>query len=180
MNQQIKFFFQDIKRMLGKNKIRLIHIWLSRVFWGIFLYRIERSGYLLFGNSYKYIRIIFIPVFNLIQAYSNIDINYRADIGGGFIVLHPSMGVVISGFAVIGNSLSLTGGNVIGIRKECKPGDFKIGDYCSLGANAVILGPVILGNGISVGALACVVKNCNADNATLLGIPAKEYKEVHK
>lgn len=90
MRQQIKYFGQDLTRMLGKYKIRILHIWLSRVFWGIFLYRLERGLFLLIGKPYEIIRVIFIPIFNIIQAYSNIDLNYKSDIKGGLLVLHPS------------------------------------------------------------------------------------------
>jgi len=37
-------------------------------------------------------------------------------------------------------------------------GSFVIGDDCSLGANATIIGPLILGERIKVGASACVIK----------------------
>jgi len=48
-----------------------------------------------------------------------------------------------------------------------------IGDNCSLGANAVILGPVRLGNDIEFSASALVVNDCPDDNFLLLGVPAK-------
>ena len=174
MIQQIKYFGQDLKRMLGKYKIRILHIWLSRVFWGIFLYRFERALYLLIGKPYELIRVLFIPIFNLIQAYSNIELNYKSDIKGGLLVLHPSTGIVISGLSVIGKNLTLTGGNIIGARPGCKYGEIKIGDNCSLGANAVILGPIELKNGINIGASACVIKDCLIDNSTLIGVPARQ------
>lgn len=172
MIEQIKYFRQDIKRMVGKYKIRILHIWLSRVFWGVFLYRLERSLYLLFGKSYKLIRVLFIPIFNAIQAYSNIELHYKSDIKGGLLVLHPSTGVVVSGLAVIDQNLTLTGGNMIGARSGCKYGDIKIGSNCTLGANAVVLGPIILANGIEIAASACVIKNCLKENSTLIGVPA--------
>lgn len=173
MIKQMKYFGEDLRRILGKYKIRILHIWLSRVFIGIFIYRLERGMYLSIGKPYEILRILFLPIINLLHAYSNIEINYKADIKGGLLVLHPSVGIVISGLSVIGQKLTLTGGNVIGVRSGCKYGELKIGDNCSLGANAVILGPVELGNNINVGALACVVKNCLTNNTTLIGIPAK-------
>lgn len=41
-----------------------------------------------------------------------------------------------------------------------------------MGANAVIIGPVVIGNNVTVGASACVVKNAE-DGAVLVGVPAK-------
>lgn len=173
MKQQFLFFFEDVRRMLGKNKYRIFFIWLSRSFVGLFLYRTERGLLLTFGKLYELVRIFFLPVINLIQAYSNLDIHYKADIKGGLSILHPSMGVVISGKSIIGNNLTLTGGNVIGINKKTEKGNFVIGNNCELGANAVVLGPIILGDNIKIGALACVVKNCLTSNVTLVGIPAQ-------
>ncbi|GMV77426.1 MAG: hypothetical protein AMXMBFR79_05610 [Chitinophagaceae bacterium] len=171
---QINYFIQDVKRMLGKHKIRILHIWLSRAYCGIFIYRLERNLYLLLGEPYGVVRIIFIPILNIFYAYSNIEINYKANIKGGILVLHPAVGVVISGLSVIGSNITLTGGNIIGARKGCKKGDIIIGNNCELGANAVILGPVEITNNVSIGASACVVKNCTTDGAALIGVPAKE------
>lgn len=172
MNQLI-LFTKDVRNLLGRHKIRIIHIWMSRAFCGIFIYRWERSFYVLMPNLYKYLRIPFIPFLNLIQAYSNIDIHYEAQIDGGITIFHPSVGIVISGKSIIGKNLSLTGGNIIGIKRKCKKGDFIIGDNCSLGANATIIGPLKLGNNIAIGASACVIKDCVTDNVTLIGVPAK-------
>lgn len=171
---QLTFFTQDVKRMLGKYKIRILHIWLSRVFWGVLMYRIERSLFLIFKKYYGILRVPFIPIFNIFYAYSNLDINYRADIKGGILVLHPAVGVVISGQSVIGKNLTLTGGNVIGAKTKCEPGSFVIGDSCSFGANATLIGPLVLGNNIDVGASACVVKDCVEDGSILIGVPAKK------
>ena len=164
--------------MLGRQKLRILFIWLSRSFWGIGLYRLERGLYLTFGGIYKYLRVLLLPLLNLVQAYSNVDIHYQADIKQGILILHPSIGIVISGKAVIGSFLTLTGGNTIGIRKNCDPGKLIIGNNCSIGANAVILGPIQLGDNISVGALSCVLYDCLENNSTLVGVPAKVIKKI--
>ncbi|RLD59978.1 MAG: serine acetyltransferase [Bacteroidetes bacterium] len=170
MGGQIAYFKKDVKRMLGKHKIRILHIWLSRSFLGIFLYRFERSLFLLFGDLYGFIRVPFIPIQLILQSYSNIDIHYKANIKGGLLVLHSSVGCVISGQVVIGENLTLTGGNVIGVSNNNK--SFIIGDNCSLGANATIIGPLVLGNFIKIGASACVVKDCLENGSVLVGVPA--------
>ena len=177
---QVRFFLEDLKRMLGKHKIRIIHIWLSRSFMGIFMYRLERSLFLIFGHTYRFLRIPFIPIFNLLQAYSNIDIHYKSDIKRGLSILHPSVGCVISGNAKIGQNLTLIGGNVIGIKKMCDGNNFLIGNNCTLGANATIIGPIKLGNYIEIGASACVVKDCLTNNSILVGVPAEILKNKNK
>jgi serine acetyltransferase len=170
---QFSYFLQDISRILGKKKYRLLLVFFTRAFWGLFLYRAERGGYLVFGKFYPFIRLPFIPIFMISQSFSNIDIHYKAAIKGGILILHPSVGIVISGRATIGKNLTLTGGNVIGLNGNSKENDFIIGDNCNLGANAVVLGPIILGNSITVGASACVTKSFENDSVVLVGVPAR-------
>ena len=41
----LKYFLRenkDIKSILGMHEIRILTIWLSRVFWGILVFRVER------------------------------------------------------------------------------------------------------------------------------------------
>jgi serine O-acetyltransferase len=179
MKTQLLYFIQDVKRMLGKQKLRLIHIWLGRCFWGVFIYRFERGFFLTFGKAYKILRLPLIPIINLLQAYANIDINYQADVKGGIIVLHPSAGAVVSGNSIIGSNLTLSGGNIIGIRSWCKWGELVIGNNCNMGANAVILGPIKIANNVAVGASACAVKDCLIENVSLIGVPASvHYKGI--
>lgn len=172
-NIQLAYFYHDVRRMLGSHKIRIFYIWLSRSFAGVGLYRLERSLYLVFGTYYKYLRIPFLLIINMIQAYSNIEINYQAKIKGGLVILHPSMGIVISGKANIGKNLTLTGGNVIGLKSKHHKGPFDIGSFCYVGANAVIIGPLTLGDGIRIGASSCVTSNCLIEGGVLVGVPAK-------
>ena len=166
---QFRYFLEDYKRAVGRLWFRGLYIWLSFSIIGIFFYRIDRGLFLLFGNSYRIIRVLLLPLFSLISALSNLDIHYRASIGGGLVVLHNSPGIVISGNVVIGRNLTLTGGNVIGVKGR---GRYVIGDNCYLGANAVVLGPIVLGDNVTVGACACVVKDCPS-NVIVCGVPGR-------
>ena len=101
----------------------------------------------------------------------NHDINYQAEIGKGLLILHPGLGIVVSGYTIAGDYLTLTGGNCIGIRQSVNRGDLVIGDGVYLGANAVILGPVKIGDQVVIGAGAVVIHDA-PDNAILVGVPA--------
>lgn len=173
MNNQLLCFFEDVKRMLGKRKERILYVWITRVFWGIFWYRLERGLFLLIGKPYAILRIPLMPILYLFQAYTNMDISYKASIGKGLLILHPSIGVVVSGYAAIGNNLTLTGGNVIGMKAVDGAKSIIIGNNCTMGANAVLIGPLTLGNHITIGAAACVVNSFMQDGITLIGVPAK-------
>ena len=126
------------------------------------------------NNFYGILRIPFLPLIYLFQSYSNIDIHYKAAIKGGLLILHPSLGIVISGQVRIGKNMTLTGGNLIGTKRNCEKGSFVIGDNCTLGGNATLIGPLILSNHIVVGASACVINTCLINNSVLVGVPAKE------
>ena len=75
---QLVFFIKDIKRSLGKHKLRILFIWMTRSFVGIMLYRIERGLFLVFGEYYAIIRLLFLPIILIFQAYSNIEIHYNS------------------------------------------------------------------------------------------------------
>jgi serine O-acetyltransferase len=170
---QLRYFFSDTQRFLGRKKWRIIVLLFYIPYWAVFWYRLERSLFLLFGSAYSIIRLPLAPLAYLIQSLSNLDIHYQAEIGPGLLILHPAVGVVISGQAIIGRNLVLTGGNVIGATGKCEKGSYRIGDDCELGANAVIIGPVTLGHRIRIGACACVVRSFAGDDLVLLGVPAR-------
>ncbi|VXC31805.1 Serine acetyltransferase [Flavobacterium sp. 9AF] len=174
MIEQFNFFLNDIGRIIGKKKYRFLIVIFTRSFWGLFIYRFERSGYLIFKRWYSFIRLPLLPFLIVLQSFSNIDIHYKANIKGGILILHPSLGIVISGRAIIGKNITLTGGNVIGYNEKSIGNEFTIGNNCVLGANAVIIGNVVLGNNLFVGASACVTKSFFENDLTLVGVPAKK------
>lgn len=173
MFRQLRYFIADYKRASGKHWFRMLYMWIGGGILGILFYRIERGMYLTLRGAYPYVRVLFYPLLCLVQAYSHFEINYRAEIGPGLLVLHNSMGVTINGGAIIGKNMTLTGGNIIGGNKAFNRGDFVIGESVSLGANAVIIGPVKVGNNVKVGASACVVKDV-PNNVIVVGVPARK------
>jgi serine acetyltransferase len=175
---QMRCFVLDYKRSTGAKKIRMFYIWMNRAIIGILLYRFERMNYLIFGRYYAYLRIVLLPVYRLLEVYSNVEIHYRADIGPGLMILHPAGGVIISGNAKVGTNLTLTGGNFIGMRHKRKE-EFRIGNQVTLGANAVILGPLVLGNHVMVGSSALVTKSFGS-GVTLVGVPAKILRNTQE
>ncbi|EMY80827.1 serine O-acetyltransferase [Psychroflexus gondwanensis ACAM 44] len=169
--KQFRYLFKDINSLLGRNKYRVIVLLFNRAFWGVLSYRLDRFFYGMFKSYYKFIRILFSPFFYLLQIISNCDIHHKAEIQGGINIHHPSAGIVISGKAKIGEMLTLTGGNIIGVKNGSK--GIIIGNNCNIGANACIIGPLQLGNNIKIAAMACVVKSFYDDNLSLIGVPAK-------
>jgi serine O-acetyltransferase len=54
-----------------------------------------------------------------------------------------------------------------------------LGNHVSLGANAVVLGPVIIGDNVNIGAGAVVINDA-PDNCFLVGVPAVEKRHAIK
>jgi serine acetyltransferase len=170
--RQLEYLLFELRLMNNIRWWRWLNCWFSPSFWVIASYRLDRFFYLAFGRMWPAIRVFLSPVLFLLRPWmGNGNIHYRAEIGKGLRVLHPSLGVVVSGKAVCGQNLVLTGGNCIGGKPGVREGEICIGDNVSLGANAVILGPVHVGNNVSIGAGAVVVKDAS-DNEVLIGVPA--------
>ena len=172
MRTQLRYFLADYKRMAGNKKSRYLYIWLSRQVVAIWLYRFERGMFLSLGKGWQVLRIALLPLLNLLYAYANSEIHYKANIGPGLVILHSSLGIIISAKSVIGNNLTLNGGNVIGNRGRKGDISIIIGNNCTMGVNSVVMGPILIGNNIKIASCACVVKNAE-DNAILTGVPAK-------
>lgn len=177
MLEQLRFLVCDYTRLLGKKKVRIIHIWLSRVGIALLIYRLERGLYLLLGRFWEILRVLFLPILYPLYAYSNCEIHYKSAIEGGLLILHPSVGIVVSGKTIAGKNLTLTGGNVIGIDPGSGSGNIILGNNCTLGANAVVIGPLTLGHDVTIGASAMVNKGA-PDGAILVGVPAKNIRPI--
>ena len=100
----------------------------------------------------------------------------------GLIIYHSGE-IVVSGLAKCGKNLKLHGNNCIG-NKGLDGYAPIIGNNCDVGFGAVIIGDVVLGDDIKVGANAVVNKNFKS-NQTIAGIPAKTintktYKDYFK
>ncbi len=102
----------------------------------------------------------------LLHALTGVDIAYEAEIGPGLVMGH---GHQVIGAIQAGANLFVHDGVLVGAVNERYP---TLGDDVTLGARAVIIGPVRLGDGCRIGAGAVVVKDVPA-GATAVGNPAR-------
>lgn len=102
------------------------------------------------------------------------DIGYRADVGAGLRILHPT-GVVIAHDAVIGARCTIHQGVTIGGDPAGAP---HIGADVNLGPGARVLGPVHVDDGCRVGANAVVTRTVRGRGIKLLGVPARDAGPV--
>lgn len=170
---QLAAFRVDVDKMVKGRWWRRMTVPFHPGFLGIGLYRLERAAYLRLGERWRVVHALLSPVWLLIRPFAgSLEIHYLAEVGPGLRILHPSLGVVISGRSTLGRDVILTGGNCIGGRPGTEHGAIVVGDGVTLGANAVVLGPVIVGDRVQVAAGAVVVRDVPA-GATVVGVPAR-------
>jgi serine acetyltransferase len=182
--EQMVFLGMDLRRIVSGRRLHWLTVWMGRSFLAALSYRTSRASLLLLGPLWPLWRLLTAPLVIATRPWLGlVDIHPEAEIGPGLLILHPGLGVAISDRARIGAQLTLVGGNVIGvrfqmvgtegeIRRTHPEGEIRLGDNATLGANAVILGPVALGDAVQIGAGAVVTHDW-PDKAVLVGVPAR-------
>lgn len=108
-------------------------------------------------------------VFNKLNAVCcNCIIGRGAEFGPGFVLIH-STGTVINGRVRGGDHVYLEHQVTIGAERRQSP---SLGDHVFVGAGARIIGPIRIGSYCRIGANAVVIHDI-PDGATAVGIPAK-------
>jgi serine O-acetyltransferase len=101
-----------------------------------------------------------------------IELPYTAKLGRRVIIEHQH-GIIIHGWAVIGNDCVIRQGVTIGNRYRDRPKDApKLGHRVNVGAGAKILGNVTIGDDVNIGANSVVLSDIPSGK-TVVGIPAK-------
>ncbi|MEK4129102.1 serine acetyltransferase [Solibacillus sp. FSL W8-0474] len=177
MFKLIKIIKSDLARYEKPNIIIFIkRALLDTNFISVMLYRLSHQIYLW--------RIPLLPkvIMNINKIMFSAEISYTAKIGYGFRINH-SLGIVIGGGANIGDNFTINQGVTIGgnFGKNRYEGNKLISqpwiaEKVSVGAGAKILGPVIIGNNVIIGANSLVIKDIT-DCQVVAGIPAKVIKE---
>jgi len=110
---------------------------------------------------YKYkVPILPLILTRIIQIIYSIDINYKAKIEGGVIIIH-GIGTIIGSGAIIKNGTIIYHQVTIGIKGNNKLDDgfATIEENCILGAGAKILGKLTIGANSVIGANVVLTKD---------------------
>ncbi len=104
------------------------------------------------------------------------DIHPAARIAGGVVIDH-SIGVVIGSTASIGKGTLIYHGVTLGTRRIVKGKRHPdIGENVVIGANASILGPIVIGADAKIGANSVVITSVRS-GATAVGVPARIIRD---
>jgi|SRR5476649_665859 len=126
----------------------------------IFLYRLSSIFYSKNKNPLKYFFIIFVVFYYFaVEVIWGIEIKPKTKIGWGFLIYHPTA-IIINPGAIIGRDFIIRHGITIGNKynrvtnqeSKCPV----IGNNVELGAYAMILGGVVIGDHCTIGAMAYV------------------------
>ena len=100
-----------------------------------------------------------------------IELPYSAKVGQGVVIEHQG-GIVIHGMTVIGDNCTIRQNCTFGIRTKNGLDDAPVlGRDVDVGAGAVILGKIHVGDGARIGANAVVLEDI-PNFATAIGVPA--------
>jgi putative colanic acid biosynthesis acetyltransferase WcaB len=150
--------FQDWKANAANPKGRLVMI-------------LFRTAHLLRRNIVSF--VLFLPYFILYRLLVEwtwcIELPWKTRIGPGFRIDH-GQALVVNDKTVFGAYCTVRNSTTIG-NKRLKDGSYSaaplFGDRVDIGANAVIIGPVRIGNDVAIGAGAVVLKDVPAGHVAV-------------
>lgn len=140
--------------------------------WVMVVYRFGRWRY---GLKHRITRapfsFLYKILFTFVQILTGIELPCETKIGRRFKIEHFG-GVIVSGDAVFGDDITIRNGVTVGLRHTGNRGSPIIGNRVDIGAGAKILGPIIVGDDVIIGANAVVIKDVPA-RSIAVGIPAR-------
>ncbi|BAH08068.1 serine O-acetyltransferase EpsC [Clostridium kluyveri] len=112
------------------------------------------------------------------RALTGIEIHPGAQIGKGLFIDH-GMGVVIGETAEVGDNVTLYHGVTLGgTGKDTGKRHPTVGNNVFIGSGAKLLGPIVVGDNVKIGANAVVLKDVPS-NSTAVGVPTRTiYKPI--
>jgi len=155
--------FQDWASNAGnpKGRVVLVHFRLAH------LLRQSTFTFILFFWYFLLYRV-------LVEWILGIELPWKTRIGPGFRLDH-GQALVINDGTVFGANCTVRNSTTIG-NKRLKDGTYsrapRFGDRVDIGANAVIIGPITIGNDVAIGAGAVVLKDVPA-NSVVVGNPGR-------
>ena len=140
---------------------------------------VHRFGTWRYGVRPRVLRRVLSFVYKIaypvVQMLTGIELPCEARVGRRLRIDHFG-GIIVSGFASIGDDCVLRNGTTIGLRYPDRPEAPRIGDRVDIGAGAILLGGI--GDDARIGAGAVVFIDVPA-GATAVGNPARIIYPAH-
>ncbi|MEO8734057.1 MAG: DapH/DapD/GlmU-related protein [Flavobacteriales bacterium] len=122
--------------------------------------------------------VLFLPYFIFyrlaVEWLLCIELPWKTNIGPGFRIDH-GQSLIVNDRTVFGSQCTVRNSTTIG-NKQCKEGGYtaspRFGDRVDIGANAVIIGPLIIGDDVIIGAGSVVLRDVPS-NHLAVGNPAR-------
>ena len=142
---------------------------------GFFALAVHRFGAWRYSVRPRVLRAPFYVAYRVafvaVQALTGIEIPCEVKRGRRLRIEHHS-GIIVNGAAVLGDDVVLRNSVTIGVRRTNEPGAPIIGDRVDIGAGAVILGDIRVGEDSVVGANAVVIRDV-PPRSLAVGVPAR-------
>lgn len=172
-----KYIYSDYKKYkkYGGNFITIVFF--TQGFWAIFQYRVASSVYKMRVPFLRqFLQFLCLLWQKIIEISTGISIPASVEIGHSFYIGHFGS-IILNPKTSIGNNCNISQGVTIGISGQGeKRGVPKLGDNIYVGANAVLVGNIIIEDNVVVGANS-LVNSFVSRNAVMLGVPAVVVSE---
>jgi serine O-acetyltransferase len=109
-------------------------------------------------------------MFKFVQILTGIELPCEVEIGRNFVIDHFG-GIVISGYARFGDNCRIRNGVCIGLSRVDDPCAPVIGNNVDIGAGAMLLGRITVGDNVIIGANSVVSRDVPS-NSIAVGVPA--------
>lgn len=109
-----------------------------------------------------------------VEWFLGIELPRKTSVGKGLIIYH-GQALVINQGVKIGENCTLRNSTTIGhkiLKDQTLSACPIIGDFVDIGANVCIIGPITIGNHVTIGA-GCVVVKSIPDHCVVVGNPAR-------
>ena len=158
----LKNINEDIRFAKRFYKTNIIAVFFNRGFHAILFYRISNKFY-----KWK-IPVLPLILTRIIQILYAIDIDYKANLNGGIVIVH-GVGLVIGGGVQIDSNVVLFHGVTLGRRGigpkiSSTDGFPTIEKGCIICTGAVVLGNIIIGENTTIGANCVITNNVPPNN----------------
>ena len=140
-------------------------------FWAMVIYRFGRWRYgVRPAPLRKVLSLTYKILFKLIQIITGIELPCEAEVGRNFVIDHFG-DIIVSGYACFGDNCRIRNGVTVGLRRVRDNRAPRIGNNVDIGAGAKLLGAIIVGDNVAIGANAVVLCDVPA-NSVAVGVPA--------